>query len=84
VLTLILTYTSNQLDEQIDVQRKDDLITSHSTGDGRRIIYQSIVVTDGNIECRGRDRKDRQKNEEKSRDIHDAQHTLNDWGSTRL
>jgi hypothetical protein len=84
VLPLISSYTSDQQDKRMHVQREDDLITSHSARDGRRIIYQSVVVTDSNVECLGRDRKDGQKGKKQSRELHDAQHILNDSESTRL
>jgi hypothetical protein len=60
----------------IDVQREDDLITGLGARDERWVVNQSIIVTNGNIECCGGNGKDRKKG--KSNEFHDAQHTLED------
>jgi hypothetical protein len=57
-------------------EREDDLITGHSAGNERWVVNQSVIVTNCNIECSGRNGKDREKG--KSNEFHDAQHNLED------
>jgi len=76
VLQVITNYYHRSTNEHIDVQREDDLITGHSARDGRWVVNQSIIVTNSNIECCSRNRKDREKG--KSNEFHDAQHILDD------